>query len=398
MQKKYKIWVDEAGRWPRIWPVVAGAFAFNSEHMPDKKLIDLLADSKSLTEKKREEIYSQIIEEASKEKPTIFFWAWVVDNFIIDEINIRQANKEAMRRALEEVLRKIPKENVSSVVIDWRDNYEFEELDKKPIYIIKWDTKVAEISGASIIAKVLRDKLMLVYDELYPNLWLKNHKWYGTKKHKEFLNDFSKVTWIHRKSYKPVAEILDKREKLLLHVCCAPDATIPLLDYKDKYDITCFWYDPNIHPEAEYKKRLKALKKVCKIEKIKIIEWDYNPEKFFEVTKGLESEPEKWRRCHKCYDFRLEETAKLAKELWIEKFTTTLSISPHKDVKKLFCIWEKIAKKYGNNFLKIDFRKNAWFERSVEYTKENKIYRQDYCGCVFSETYPNWINNKNTKK
>jgi predicted adenine nucleotide alpha hydrolase (AANH) superfamily ATPase len=143
---------------------------------------------------------------------------------------------------------------------------------------------------------------------------------------------------------------------------------------------------------------LKALKKVCKIEKIKIIEWDYNPEKFFEVTKGLESEPEKWRRCHKCYDFRLEETAKLAKELWIEKFTTTLSISPHKDVKKLFCIWEKIAKKYGNNFLKIDFRKNAWFERSVEYTKENKIYRQDYCGCVFSETYPNWINNKNTKK
>jgi len=394
MNKKYKIWVDEAGRWPRIGPVVAGAFAFNPDNLPDKELINLLADSKSLTEKKRDEIYYRIIKEANKDEPTIFFGAWVVDNFIIDEINIRQANKEAMRRALEEILRKIPKEEVSSVVIDWRDNYEFSELNKKPIYIIKWDTKVAEISGASIIAKVLRDKLMLVYDELYPNLGLKNHKWYGTKKHKEFLNNSSKVTWIHRKSYKPVAEVLDNREELLLHVCCAPDATIPLVDLKDKYKITCFWYDPNIHPEAEYKKRLRALKKVCKIEKIKIIEWEYHPEKFFEVTAWLENEPEKWKRCHKCYDFRLEETAKLAREMWIDNFTTTLSISPHKNVNKLFCIWEKISKKYGNNFLKIDFRKNAWFERSVEYTKEYKIYRQDYCGCVFSETYPNGINNK----
>ena len=397
--KKFKIWIDEAGRWPWLWPVVACALAFNSEKMPSKDFLKQINDSKKISEKKREKLFDKLIELSIWEKPQVFFWVWIVDNFVIDEINIKQANKEAMRRALVELLRKIKphpnpllkgegKDHIQSVLIDWNDNYCFNELEKDPIFIIGWDWKVLEIWAASIIAKVFRDKLINTYSTLYPDFWLEKHKWYGTKKHSDYLNDKSKITWIHRLSYKPVKKILEKKEKLLLHICCWPDATIPIMDLKSEYDITCFWYDPNIQPKREYNKRLKHFKKVCKIEKIPFIEWDYDVDNFFECIKWLESEPEKWKRCTKCYDLRLEVSAKLAKEKWFKYWTTSLNISPHKDVEKLFKIWEKFDKKYDLEFLKIVFRKNSWFERSVDYCKQHWIYRQNYCWCVYSETFP----------
>jgi len=382
MQKKYKIWIDEAWRWPWLGPVVACAltFAWNIEN----SLLNKINDSKKLSEKKREEIFNELIKLSIEKKPKIYFWVWVVDNYIIDEINIKQANKEAMRRALTELLRKIKTKDIDSVLIDWNDNYTFSELTKKPIFIIWWDAKIIEIWAASIIAKVFRDKLIWTYSLIYPNLNLENHKWYGTKKHIDYLTWPDKITWIHRISYKPIKKILENKEKLLLHVCCWPDATIPIVDLKDKYDITCFWYDPNIHPKEEYEKRLKAFKKVCKIEKIPFIEWEYDTKKFFKISAWLEKCQEKWERCGKCYDFRIERTLNECKKLWINLYTTTLTISPHKDGKKIFKTWEKLNKENKEQFLILDFKKNDWFKRSIEYTTLHWIYRQNYCWCIYS--------------
>lgn len=385
---KIKIWVDEAGRWPWLWSVVACALCFNPENKPNREFLNQINDSKKISEKKREILYNQLIEFSRGDNPMVFFWVWVVDNYIIDEINIRQANREAMRRALVELLRKIDQDSIDSVLIDWNDNYMFDELKRQPVFIVWWDAKIIEIWAASIIAKVFRDKLMLSYSSLYPDLSLENHKWYGTKKHIEYLSSKEKITWIHRLSYKPVKNILESKPKLLLHICCWPDATIPIIDLKKDYDITCFWYDPNIQPKKEYDKRLKAFKKVCQIEKIPYIEGPYDVANFFKKIKGLENTPEKWDKCTECYDMRLELTAIEAEKLGIRFWTSTLNTSPHKDLDKMFSLWDKHSLKKNLEFLKIAFRKNRWFERSVEYTKKHKIYRQNYCGCIYSDTYP----------
>ena len=218
--KKFKVWIDEAWRWPWLWPVVSCALCFDDLENIDKSFLSMINDSKKLSEKKREELFKKLIDMSLWEKPRVYFWVWVVDNFLIDEINIRQANKEAMRRAILELQRKISKENIATVMIDWNDNYECVELKKKAIFVIWWDSKILEIWAASIIAKVFRDNLIKTYSLLYPDMNLENHKWYGTKKHIEYLNKKEKITWIHRLSYKPVKKILEEKEKLLLHICC----------------------------------------------------------------------------------------------------------------------------------------------------------------------------------
>ncbi len=217
---KYIIWIDEAGRGPWLGPVSACALCFNPKNMPSKRFIRELNDSKKLTEKKREQLYSQLIEMSRWAKPQIFFGVGIVDNFIIDEINIRQANREAMKRAIIEILRKLPRSPLLAsphgrgkaqleVLVDGRDNYDFEELKTRPTYIVGWDGKISEIGAASIIAKVFRDKLLYQYATLYPDLGLENHKWYGTKKHQENLQKIKDVTGIHRMSYKPVRKVLE---------------------------------------------------------------------------------------------------------------------------------------------------------------------------------------------
>lgn len=383
----YKIWIDEAGRWPWVWPVVACSLTFDKNNLPDKSFLEELNDSKKLSEKKREELFEKLIEFSTWENPKVYFWVWVVDNYLIDEINIKQANKEAMRRSLVELLRKIDKKKIDWVLVDGNDNYVFEELEKKPLYIIWWDGKVLEIWAASIIAKVFRDRLMSTYSVLYPNLWLENHKWYGTKKHIEYLEDASKVTGIHRSSYKPVKKILEKKPKMLLHICCWPDATVPIMDLKKDYEVICFWYDPNIQPKKEYNKRLKALKKVCDIEGVEWIEWEYDVINFFNEIKWLEHTPERGEKCVKCYDMRLKRTAFEAQKLWIKHWTSTLLTSPHKDIQKMFELGDKYSFGKKLEFLKIAFRKNNGFLRSVEYCKTHDIYRQNYCWCIYSDTF-----------
>lgn len=434
---KIKIGIDEAGRWPWCGPVVAAALSWNPNNMPKREFIALVNDSKKLTEKKREDFYSEIIRLSLEWK--LFFWVGVVDNFVIDEINIRQANREAMRRAIIEIQRKIPKdfENIS-VVIDGRDNYEFEELEQKPLYLVWGDGKVSEIWAASIIAKVFRDKLMKQYATLYPQLWLETNAGYGTKKHKENLQDKKDITGIHRTSYKPIKDVLEKKEKVLVHICCGPDATIPLMDLKDEYEVIAYWHDPNIQPKAEYEKRFDAFVKVCEIEGVPYIKWEYDVKNFFKKIKGLENTPEKGEKCTECYDMRLERTARLAREMGIRKWTSSLNNSPHKDMEKMFWLWDKWSenshfssmseltedeRKQASevlwislqdfmrtsenikkesmqkklDFLKIAFRKNGGFQRSVDYTKEHGIYRQNYCGCVYSDTFPGNPKNKGKK-
>ena len=393
---KIKIGIDEAGRWPWCGPVVATALAWNTNCMPEKRLIQVVGDSKKLTKKKRESLYAELIEAAQKKQ--LFFGVWVVDNHLIDEINIRQANKEAMRRAIVEIQRKIPKDySELSVVIDGRDNYKFDELQQKPLYIVGWDDKVSEISAASIIAKVFRDKLMSQYATLYPDLWLETNAGYGTKKHKESLKQKEDISGIHRMTYKPIKDVLEKKEKVLVHICCWPDATVPIMDLKKEYEVIAFWYDPNIQPRAEYDKRLEAFIQVCEIEGVEYIEWEYDVKNFFKRIKGMEDTPERGAKCTECYDMRLEKTANLAREMGIRKWTSSLNNSPHKDMEKMFALWEKwdkkidtseSAKKEKLEFLKIAFRKNWGFQRSVDYTNEHNIYRQNYCGCVYSDTFP----------
>lgn len=387
----YKIWIDEAGRWPWLWPVVACSLTFDFTNLPDKKLLEKITDSKKLSEKKRKEIFEELISLSTWEKPQVFFWVWVVDNFLIDEINIKKANKEAMRRSLVELLRKIDNKKISWVLVDWNDNYVFEELEKKPIYVIGWDGKVLEIWAASIIAKVFRDELIETYSKIYPDLWLQNHKWYGTKKHIDYLSDKSKITGIHRVSYKPVQKVLVQKPKLLLHICCGPDATVPIMDLKKDYEVVCFWYDPNIQPKKEYTKRLKAFIKVCEIEWVEFIEWEYDVTNFLNEIKWLEHTPECGQKCEKCYDMRLKRTSIEAEKLWIKFWTSTLLTSPHKDIEKMFKIWDKYSLEKNLEFLKIAFRKNNWFLRSVEYCKTHKIYRQNYCWCIYSDTF-DWEN------
>lgn len=211
------LWIDEAWRWPWCGPVVACCLCFDAENMPEKDFLAQIRDSKKLTHIKREKIFEQLITMGrfweEKQKPQVIFWIWVVDNYVIDEKNIKQANKEAMRRALEETLRKIKyfsssKKHTVEVYIDGNDNYTFEILQKQPTFVVGGDDKILEISAASIIAKVLRDKLMDVYDSVYPDLGIVNHKGYGTKKHIIALKNSACVTGIHRLSFQPIKRVL----------------------------------------------------------------------------------------------------------------------------------------------------------------------------------------------
>lgn len=175
------------------------------------------------------------------------------------------------------------------------------------------------------------------------------------------------------------------KQKLLVHVCCGPDVVMPILQMKDEFDLICFWYDPNIQPKSEYDKRYEAFKKVCEIEKIPFIKGAYDVKNFFARIKWVEFTPEKTgEKCTRCYDMRMYVAAKLAKKLKIPLYTTSLNTSPKKDLDKMFFMGHKYAEQFGIKFLDIPFRKRGGFAISAEYTKEHDIYRQNYCGCIYS--------------
>lgn len=185
-------------------------------------------------------------------------------------------------------------------------------------------------------------------------------------------------------------QIVGKR--LLLHSCCAPCSSYCMEYLRDYFDLTVFYYNPNITLTAEYEKRVAEEKRLIEAynrmpgkRSIQMKEGAYDPERFYEMAKGLERCPEGGERCFRCYELRLRETARVAAEEGYELFTTTLTISPLKNAAKLNEIGERLAKEYGVAFLNSDFKKRGGYQRSIELSKEYALYRQDYCGCVYSK-------------
>lgn len=182
---------------------------------------------------------------------------------------------------------------------------------------------------------------------------------------------------------------LKEGDTLLLHACCAPCSTACLERVANFFKVTIFYYNPNITDESEYRKRIEEIKKLLTLinpkYKVELLEGDYDPNKFFEMAKGLETEPERGKRCYKCYEMRLEETAKIASKLGFNNFCTTLTLSPHKNANWINEIGEKLNNEYESNYLYSDFKKKEGYKRSIELSKEYNLYRQDYCGCIYSK-------------
>jgi len=178
---------------------------------------------------------------------------------------------------------------------------------------------------------------------------------------------------------------------LFLHSCCAPCSSYCLEYLSEYFSITVFYYNPNIYPAEEYDDRIheqerliKALNEKGVKNPIQLVCGEYRPEVFYEAVRGLEKEPEGGERCTKCFEMRLYESARLAKEGGFDYFTTTLTISPLKDAERLNRIGEEAGAQFGVTFLNSDFKKKNGYRRSIELSKEHGLYRQDYCGCVYS--------------
>lgn len=180
-----------------------------------------------------------------------------------------------------------------------------------------------------------------------------------------------------------------RKPTLLLHACCAPCSSY-VLEYLHKYfEITIDFYNPNIFPKEEYVYRAEEIDRLIREMNIEnetelIIE-EYHPQEFFDMAKGLENEPETGKRCFRCYELRLRKAAKTAKDRGFDYFTTTLSISPLKNAEKLNEIGKKLSEEYGISYLFSDFKKKNGYKRSIELSKEYNLYRQNFCGCVYSK-------------
>ncbi len=180
-----------------------------------------------------------------------------------------------------------------------------------------------------------------------------------------------------------------KAPSLLLHACCAPCSSY-VLEYLSQYfRITLFYYNPNISPEGEYRKRVDEVKRLIAalpaVHEIHFLEGEYDPAPFYALAKGHEAEPEGGERCFACYGLRLREGARAAKAGGFDYFTTTLSISPYKNARELNEIGANLEKEFGVKYLFSDFKKKNGYKRSIALSGLYGLYRQDYCGCVYSK-------------
>lgn len=176
---------------------------------------------------------------------------------------------------------------------------------------------------------------------------------------------------------------------LLLHGCCAPCSSY-VLEYLNKYFmITSFYFNPNISEKDEYNKRVKELKRLIDelptVNSVSLIEGRYDTSEYDKAVEGLENLGERSRRCYVCYELRMRETAKIASENGFDYFTTTLSISPHKNADWINEIGERVGREYGVEYLYADFKKRNGYKRSIELSQRYDLYRQDYCGCRYSK-------------
>lgn len=180
----------------------------------------------------------------------------------------------------------------------------------------------------------------------------------------------------------------EKMPSVLLHSCCGPCSSY-VLEYLTKYfEVILYFYNPNIHPEEEYLKRLEAQKNVLErmtfANKVKLIEGEYEQAEFFDAVKGYENEPEGGKRCEKCIEMRMKKAAEAAVKYGTDFFATTLTVSPHKNAFYINKTGKEIESQSGVSYLLSDFKKKNGYKRSIELCHEYDIYRQNYCGCVYS--------------
>ena len=192
-----------------------------------------------------------------------------------------------------------------------------------------------------------------------------------------------------RKFDKIVEGFGEKKPRLLLHSCCGPCSSSVIELLTKHFDVTVLWYNPNLWPESEYEKRLETQKKLisCLAEdgaasQLTVLPW--RSEDYFSRIKGLENEPEEGGRCLECFRIRLEETARIAAERGFDWFCTTLTVSSRKDAVAINAIGRAAAEKYGVNWLPSEFKKREGNHRSIILSEKYGLYRQEYCGCVFS--------------
>ena len=192
-----------------------------------------------------------------------------------------------------------------------------------------------------------------------------------------------------------IAEI-DKRQErptLLLHSCCAPCSSYVLEYLSTYFDITILYYNPNIAPQEEFDRRVEEQQRLIREmpinSNVHFISGRYDPNEFYSIAAGKENEPEGGERCFACYRLRLKETAKVAAEKGFDYFTTTLSISPHKNADVLNAIGSELAETYHTQYLYSDFKKKNGYKRSCELSQLYHLYRQDYCGCIYSQKNKN---------
>ncbi len=190
----------------------------------------------------------------------------------------------------------------------------------------------------------------------------------------------------YQKELDNITNTLTEKPFLALHSCCGPCSTY-VLEYLTQYfNVTLFFYNPNIHPKEEYDKRLDAQKRVCEIFNVAVVECDYNVQTFFEKAAGLENEAEGGKRCEICFELRLAHTIEKALKSGLYDYVaTTLTVSPHKNAQLINEIGERLTEDKNIMWLPSDFKKKNGYLRSTQLSKEHGIYRQDYCGCVYSK-------------
>lgn len=190
---------------------------------------------------------------------------------------------------------------------------------------------------------------------------------------------------------------MNKNKKLLLHACCAPclsqsyifvsgqDKWERVLPEEPHFDITVYYYNPNVHPKSEYQTRLAEVKRLCEIFKCPVIEGPYEPKKWFEDANPLADEPERGKRCQFCIGMRLDKVFEYAASHGFETVATTLTISPYKDARFIHSKGQELSEKYGVEYLKADFKKQEGYKKSIVLSKKYNLYRQHYCGCIYSK-------------
>lgn len=192
----------------------------------------------------------------------------------------------------------------------------------------------------------------------------------------------------YQKKLEELVKTLNNKPRLLLHSCCGPCSTEVISYLKDYFEITVFYYNPNIEPEEEYihrkKEQIRFLKEY-KDAKISFLDCEYDNASFKEIAKGLEQVKEGGARCNKCFYLRMKKTAEVAKEKGFEYFGTTLTVSPHKNSTMINEIGEKISEECNIKYIYGDFKKNDGYKKSIELSKTYNLYRQNYCGCLYGK-------------